>query len=420
MSDGVAYRRVSIAALLLVGAAHADPLRPVTGRLGWQVDLDSFVQVDGVPWAEASANQISPSTSEPENQETMEIRRGLLRVRAHKDELTGELELDANTVGGPNARVLTAKVGWAMPGAVPLVSVDAGLMLIPFGVEVPTNVRYRTFMEQPTFLRALFPGDNDVGVVARGGWGIARWSLAAMNGAPIKDAQWKGADPSSSYDLIARVGGDLSIRTVPGRPHFVFGVSALTGSSIHPGTPPTKDTIEWVDENHDGIIQITEIHDVPGRPGEPSQAFKHDALGADASAEWCLRELGAGKAFFEGAISTNLDRGVYYADPIATSRDLRELGFAAGVVQSLTEHGLAGVRYDRYNADRDASQQAGISLVGVDRVFDTWAFLAAGIWHTSRLSFEYDHVRNPFGLSDSGMPTTRADDRFVVRAQAEF
>jgi len=302
----------------------------------------------------------------------------------------------------------------------PLAAVDAGLMLIPFGAEVPTNVRYRTFMEQPTFLRALFPGDNDAGVVLHGGYEFARWSIAAMNGAPVQDAQWKGTDPSASYDLIARAGGDLPLRMLPGRPHIVFGVSALTGSSLHPGTAPTKDQIEWVDENHDGIVQTTELHVSPGRPGEPSQAFHHAGLGADASVEWCLRWAGAGQAFFEGAIASNLDRGVVYADPIAASRDLRELGFAAGVVQHLTPAALAAVRYDRYDADRDANQQSGTTLVGVDKVFATWAFLAAGIVGSTRLSVEYDHVKNPLGLSDSGVRITRADDRVVVRAQAEL
>ena len=412
--------RSACIALLVATGAHADPLRPVTGRLGWQVDLDGFVQVDAVPWAQASADELSPDGGALENVETFSVRRGLARLRARRDETTATLEIDANTIGGPNARVLTAMVGWTLPGDVPLVAAEAGLMQIPFGAAVPNNVRYRTFMEQPTFLRALFPGDTDAGVVARGGYGYARWSIAAMNGAPVKDAQWKGTDPSSSYDLIARAGGDLALRMVPGRPHIVFGVSALTGSSLHPGTAPTKDQIEWVDENHDGIVQTTELHVSPGRPGEPSQKFHHAGLGADASVEWCLRWAGAGQAFFEGAIATNLDRGVLYADPIAASRDLRELGFAAGVVQHLTPNALAAVRYDRYDADRDASQQSGIMLVGVDKVFATWAFLAAGMIGSTRLSVEYDHVRNPLGLSDTGVPTTRADDRVVVRAQAEF
>ncbi|MGE5185077.1 MAG: hypothetical protein ACM31C_23575, partial [Acidobacteriota bacterium] len=76
--------------------------------------------------------------------------------------------------------------------------------------------------------------------------------------------------------------------------------------------------------------------------------------------------------------------------------------------------------YDRYDADRDANKQLGTALVGTHRVFSTWAFLAAAQRGTATLSFEYDHARNPLGLADNGLPATIGDDRFVVRAQAEF
>jgi hypothetical protein len=406
------------AALIAAHAAGAEPLRPATTHLGWQVDVDTFIQIDSVPWSEASQDELSPATDAPLNQTTMTVRRGFFRVSGKKDDFHTLLELDASSVNGPNARLLEAIAGWAPPGG--LVDAQAGLMLIPFGAAVPTNARYRVFMEQPTFLRAFFPGDNDAGTQVKGGYGLVRWSLAAMNGAPVKDAQWKGADPSSSYDVIGRVGAELAVPSVAGRPHFTAGVSALAGSSLHPGTPPTKDQLTWVDENMDGIVQPTEIQVIPGSPGEPSQPFKHRAVGADARVEWCLQWAGHGEAFFEGALATNLDRGVYYADPIAVSRDLRELGYMVGVVQHVGPHALAGVRYDYYDADRDAADQLGVTLVGTHRVFSTWAFLAAAQHGTARLSFEYDRSRNPLGRADNGTPATRADDRVVLRAQAEF
>ena len=69
----------------------------------------------------------------------------------------------------------------------------------------------------------------------------------------------------------------------------------------------------------------------------------------DASLQWCLRALGRGALQFEGAIATNLDRGVIYADPINVSRNLRELGYSIDVVQDVGKHALAGIRYDYYN-----------------------------------------------------------------------
>jgi len=402
--------------ILAGGAASADPLRPTTGHLGWQVDVDAFIQIDGVPWSELSQDELSPS-GDVLNQETVMVRRGFLRLTGHKDDLLAVLELDGDTMAGPEARVITAYGGWSPS---PLLDVRAGLMQIPFGYVTPLNVREREFAEQPTFLQAFFPGDNDAGLVARGSYGVLRYSLAAMNGAPVKDAQWKGRDPTSSYDFIGRIGGELGVLTVPGRLHFIAGVSALEGSSLHPGTPPTKDQLIWVDENGDGIVQTTELQVIPGMPGEPSQGFDHRAVGADASMSWCLQWAGRGQAFFEGAIATNLDRGVYYADPVASARNLRELGYMVGVVQHLTPNALAGVRYDYYNADRDAESHLGVDLVGVHRVYTTWAFMAAAVHGSARLMIEYDHARNPFGLATNGEPITIGDDRLVVRVQAEL
>jgi hypothetical protein len=392
-------------------------LRPATTRLGWQVDVDTFIQVDAVPWSSGSQDQISPATSAPLNEETVTLRRAFLRVEGKRDDFHAGLEFDGNTLAGPAARLLGASVGWSPDERIAL---DAGLMLVPFGAATPLNARYRYFMEQPTYLRAFFPGEYDAGAIAKGAYELVRWSLAATNGAPTKDAQWQGKDPASSFDLIARIGTDISIPTIPGRPHFAAGLSALAGESLHPGTPPTKDQLVWVDENMDGIVQPTELQVIPGSAGEPSQTFKHRAVGVDARADWCLRGAGHGEAVFEGAIATNLDRGVYYADPVATSRNIRELGWMLGVVQRIGSHALAGIRYDTYDADRDASQRLGINLVGTHKVFSTWAFLAAAQQGTTRLSLEYDRVRNPLGRSDSGMPATRADDRIVLRAQAEF
>ena len=364
-------------------------------------------------------NEVDPGGSgTPLNEETIAVRRGFFRVEAHRDDYFAELELDGNTVVGPAARLQTAQVGWLLGDRkAPLVRVRAGLLMIPFGVQVPINARDRYFMEQPTFLRALFPGDVDAGASANGAYELVRWSIAAMNGAPAGDAQWQGRDPASSFDLLGRLGTDIPL---PHRGRFVAGVSAMTGTGLHPGTPPTKDSVQWVDENMDGLIQITELMDVPGSSGEPSQTFSRNALDLDATAHWCLRGLGHGMVQFEGAIAKNLDRGVIYADPIARSRDVRELGFALAVEQDLGAYALAGVRYDRYDADRDAAERDGVTTVYTHEVFSTVSVMAAGRWKSGRLIGQYDHVTNPFGRADNGAPTTQRADRVTLRAQVEF
>lgn len=238
-----------------------------------------------------------------------------------------------------------------------------------------------------------------------------------MNGAPVGDAQWRGADPVSSFDIVGRIGADIA---GPYRSRFVAGISAITGKGLHPGTPPTKDELQWLDENQDGIVQTTEIHVVPGTTGTPSQTFDRDAIGADLQIHWCVCVIGTGMAYAEAVVATNLDRGLVYADPIATLRDLRQLGFAVGVVQSIGSHAQVGVRYDRYDADRDAFEREGIDLVGIDKVFSTLSVMAAGRWHDARVLVQYDLERNPFGRGDDGMPTTRSADRVTVRAQVGF
>jgi len=406
----------------------ADPQAPppIATRGDWLFDLTGFVQADAVVWSQASVDELDPSTREPLNEQRFLVRRGLLRAAAHKDALSAAIELDGDTQDGPTVRIFGAQVGWTYaPGASPgdppdartLVAVTAGLVPIPFGVDVPANVRTQPFLEQPAMSRALFPGNFDAGLTVAGSYGFARWSLAIMNGAPAGDAQWRGKDPTSSYDFVGRLGADIP---GPRRLRVEAGVSALSGTGLHPGIPPTKDGIQWVDDNQNGIVDPTEIQIVPGSPGEPSQKFSRNAVGADVQVHWCLCALGTGTAFFEAALATNLDRGLVYSDPVAASRDLRQLGFVLGAVQDLGPYAQVGVRYDRYDADRDAMDREGTALVNAHKIFSTLAIMASARWADARFTVEYDRERNPFGRGDDGAPTTLAADRLTLRAQVRF
>ena len=383
------------------------------------------MQVDAAVYAQASQDEIDPATGAPLAQEHIAIPRASLRADGKRGAWSAALELEAFTSRATlpeptqtaGVRLEIADVAWRYDD---IAEVVGGMFRTPFGAATPTSPRDRLFLELPTVNRALFPGDLDVGVMVHGAYGLARWSVAAMNGAPVGDAQWQGKDPSSSYDFVGRIGAEWGTRAFWGHPHVTAGVSALSGHDLHPGTPPTKDHLSWSDDNHDGMVEQNELTVIPGTPGEPSQGFDHQALGIDASFAWCLQWAGAGKAFAEGIIATNLDRGLYYADPIAANRKLRELGFSIGAVQQITSRALAGIRYDRYDADRDAAEQQGVTLIGVHRVFSTWAFMAAATWTNSKLMIEYDHARNPLGRDDTGAPATRADDRITIRAQAGF
>lgn len=388
-------------------------------RRGWQLDVTGYVQADAVVYSAGSVDELSTAGA-PLNTERILIRRGRLRVDARKDALSAALELDGNTVDGATARILAGHVGWRYQrsgDALPLVTVTAGLFKTPFGVEVPASERDKPFLEPPAFARALVPGNYDAGVMAQGAYGIARWSLAAVNGAPVGDAQWKGRDPSASHDVVGRIGAAIE---GPRRLRVEVGASALAGTGLHPGTPATKDELQWVDENQDGRVQTTELQIVPGRTATPSQTFDRNALGVDVQVHWCLCRLGNGTAFAEGVLAQNLDRALIYADPIAASRDYRELGFSVGVVQDLGAYAQAGVRYDRYDADRDVTERLGVAIVGEHKIFSTLSVMAAGRWHDARVTAQYDHERNPFGRDDTGQPITRSADRLSVRAQVGF
>lgn len=399
--------------------AEPEGLRPVVARRGWQLDVTGYIQADAVAYAADSSDELGTDGALL-NSERFLIRRGRLRTEARKDALSATLELDANTVAGATARIVSATVGWQYKRAedpLPLLALTAGLFKTPFGVEVPASERDKAFLEAPAFARALVPGNYDAGVMARGAYGIARWSIALVNGAPVGDAQWKGRDPSGSHDLVGRIGAEIE---GPRKFRVEAGASALTGSGLHAGTPATKDELQWVDENQDGIVQTTELQIVPGATATPSESFDRNALGVDVQVHWCICRIGNGTAFAEAALATNLDRGLIYADPVAASRDYRELGFAIGVVQNLGDHAQAGVRYDRYDGDRDVVQRLGVAIVGEHKVFSTLSVMAAGRWHDARLLVQYDHERNPFGRDDNGMAITRSADRVTVRAQVGF
>ncbi len=410
-------------ALLWPMAARAEDAAPALTLRGWQLDLTGFVQADLAAWDQTSHDEISPEDpTQPLNRDRFEIPRARIRATARRDGLFGSLEFDGNTLNGATARLLGAQAGWTSgrpddaPGAL-VVQVTAGLFTIPFGVEVAADVRDKPFLEPPAMSRALFPGNFDAGAMISGRYSYLRWSLAMMNGAPVGDAQWHGKDPVSSFDFLGRVGVEVPLAY---RVRIEAGVSGLAGKGLHAGVPPTKDDIEWVDDNHNGFVDQGEIQIIPGNPGEPSQTFGHDALGADLTVHWCLCALGTGVGFFEAILSTNLDRGLIEADPIAASRDLRQLGYAIGAVQNVGDHAQVGVRYDRYDADRDAMDREGASLVTVHQLFSTWAFMASATWHDARFIVEYDRARNPFGRGDSGAPTSLAADRLALRAQVGF
>jgi hypothetical protein len=156
---------------------------------------------------------------------------------------------------------------------------------------------------------------------------------------------------------------------------------------------------------------------VDGDPGTPSQRFDHRAVGLDVGASWWLPGLGWGKGLAEIVVAQNLDRGLLIGDPIAQSRDLRELGWHFDLEQQVTNWALIAVRYDRYQPDRDASEVLGTELIAINPTWSTWTVVAGLTRDPLRLLLGYEHERNPLGRGDDGRPTTRTADRMTLRGQ---
>lgn len=405
-------------------AAVAPGSMPLVGPLvrgNLSAVISGYLQADAVAYRQDSEDQLD-STGKPLNQTRFLIRRAHLRADAGWRFLSGALELEASTVSDAGVRLFGAEVSaaWASgdPAAPPYASLTLGLLRIPFGYETQERDTTRLFLERSAVVRALFPGVNDLGVRVQGGFRFLRYQLAAMNGHPLGDAGFAALDPSAQKDLLGRLGIDSPIA---GPVRLTAGISGLYGNGFHAGTPATKDTLVWRDENGDGIVQPSEVQAIPGTAATPSQTFERYAVGADLRLTARLPWLGELTVYGELVWATNLDRALLVADPVSVGRSLRELGWYLGLTQELTRYALVGARYDRYSPDADALHQQGAARVPVDTSSSTLAIAIAGqLAPWGRLSLEYDHNTNALGRTTGGAPTTLGADALTLRAQLVF
>lgn len=394
-------------------AEHLDQEEP-------RVRLSGFLQVDSVLLDQTSVDELDPATREPLNQERFVLQRAWLRADGGTKYVHGLVITEGTTSRGAALRLLAAELSVFYPAREqpPLLEVTLGLFLIPFGLETRELVPDRMFLEASTWVEALFPGRRDLGARVRGQWRFLRYALAAMNGNPIGGASLPTRDPNRAKDVLGRLGVDDALTSWL---RVSAGVSAMLGKGFHAGAAPTKDSFVIRDVNEDGIAQPSEIQLVAGEPGEPSHNFDRRALGADLTVGYELPRLGRGRVYGELAWAVNADRGLFVADPVATGRDMRELGFMVAVRQALTRHVEAGLRYDHYEPDRDASSRRGVRIVPYDASFSTVG--AAVAWCTLprlRVTLQYDHRQNPLGRDRRGAPTTLAADSLILRAQLEL
>lgn len=385
------------------------------GRFG--LSLSGFLHADVVAWRESSQNEINAATGQPLNETRFLIRRARLKVEMDYGIVGGVLEFDGNTVNGTTARIIAGEVSlrWKK-----YIGVTVGLFKMTYGFEImQQSDKERLFLERSNAMRALFPGEYDLGVKVQGGWRFLRYAVAVMNGNPAGDKQFALRDPNDSKDVLGRLGVETKIH---GPASMAGGFSALWGTGLSKGQGATKDTLVWRDINENNIVDAGEVQAITGKPAVPSKGFQRWAVGGDLRFHFDIPKLGQLMLYGELVYGVNLDRGgVTPADPIAKGRDLRELGWYVGFTQELTKWAMVGLRYDTYNPDLDSDDLQNGIQVPRDSTFSTVAATAAFRYPGyARLILEYDHNTNGLGRTITGDPTTLGDDAFILRGEVQF
>jgi hypothetical protein len=390
--------------------ARADA-KPVVHSAWPQVTVGGFLQVDAA-MRQSSSDQLKQS-GDPLNQDRFYIRRARPKLVATYGRVGGVLEIDINTVSGGQVRPSAVEATYK---ATPWLEAGLGIAKIPFGFEVGQSDRDRLFLERSNAERALFPGEYDVGARIGGAWKFLRYAIAAQNGEPVGEKTFTLRDPNQAKDITARAG----IETKAGDVTVAGGFSFLTGTGFHAGTPATKDTLVWRDINEDGIVNAGEIQVIAGQAATPSANFDRFGIGADLELTIDFHDNGKLVLYGEVVAAGNLDRATVIADPVVTSRDLRELGWYVAAIHEPTPWSAVGVRFDLYDPDADASELRTGAIIPVDQKLSTFALTGALKAEHGRLILEYDHNRNHSGRTMTGVPTNLSDDAVTLRAEVQL
>lgn len=357
-----------------------------------------------------------------QNKDRFDIRRARLSLAGEWQYAALVLELDANTVNGPQVDLRKAEASLQYRPdheKPPVVIATLGQFDTPFGYELVEVPRTRWFMEQATVTRELWPGSADVGLRVAGALGFFRWTIAALDGHPAGEATpYALQDPNGGKDLVLRFGVDLQPRR---NLQIAGGISSSKGKGFHPGTDATKASLQWNDSNRDNRVDpSSELVGVAAQSAIASQTFDRSALGADVRASIRTR-LGVTKLYAEVFLASNMDRGLFVADPIATGVDQHELGYIAGLVQELGRYAVVGFRYDVYDPNSDAFDSRRARLLPYNQAITTYAPLVGlTLPERARLSFEYDFIKNALGRNDLGVPASLKMNTWTVRLQVQL
>lgn len=392
------------------------------------LDLFAGLHVTGYVQAQYESHQDSEDQllqgGTPLNLNRFVLRRARLKVERAWKYSSMMIELDANTVHGPSSfGVQHAEASLFYRGdnsddQLPVAKLTMGLFDVPFGYELTESPKERPFMERSLQSLSFFPAEPDLGVRLSGQVLFVKYAVAVMNGEPKSEVTgFALRDPNSAKDVVGRVGVDVP---VGGKLRISGGVSALNGYGFHKGTDNTKNTVIWKDLNEDGQINTGELEALPGTSGTRSQNFFRWSVGADVQVR-LETKLGMSQLYGELVAGSNMDRGLFIADPVLTSIDARELGYYIGLVQQVTPYGVVGLRYDYYNPNADFLDRQGGKIVPSTQDVKTWAPLVGLVLPgRAKLLFEYDFIRDYLARDKSGVPTDRKNNVWTLRLQGQL
>lgn len=269
--------------------------------------------------------------------------------------------------------------------------------------------------------RSFFPSEVDVGgsLISRVAW--FRGAVAVMNGQPLGEkVPWTGQDPNNGKDVIVHLGADVALdETI----HLAGGISALHGKGFHAGTDATKGVMTWTDSNENLKVEPTEITATPAQAATPSQSFSRWLTGFDLRGEFSW-DLGKTVVLGEAYLGSNMDRGIYHSDPVALSRDTRQVGGYVGFYHEtprigILEHAVAGYRFDAYDPNSDLFDTRGGKPIPIEQRLTAHSLMLGAQVDHARVVLQYDFNSNFLARTSLGVPTSLDADTFTVRLQVQ-
>jgi len=358
------------------------------------------------------------------NQNRFLLRRGRVRIGKDWDYASLLVEFDGNTVRGPAFRWQKAEASLVYgrskeKGVAPMVQLTMGMFDLPFGYELVESPKSRPFMERTTGGRALWPSEPDVGARLSGQLKFFRYAVSLTNGEPLDEKSGFGLqDPNKNKDVTVRLGAI----TKPWSRFTVSGdVTYNAGKGFHAGTDATKTTVNWQDQNHDGIVTANELSGNAGSAATPSSNFARWAVGADAQIAF---ESAIGKSALYGEIvaAQNMDRGLFISDPVAMSgQNIRQLLYYVAFIQELTPYALVGFRTDYYNPNADFFEQRAGQFSPTSQEIRNYSPIAGFVLpDRAKLLFEYDIQSNLLGRDSRGVPARYPNNQWTLRLQVNL